>query len=183
MYTDLTNPWNHLPVATKVVVCFRDRGYGSNVDTFEVTEATRAEEALVWSSWLRSYRDSLSQGGQSMPAEAYYPWQRGRIADLLGSGARVLVARDPSVDGFVYGWLCCDRVGGAFRLHWAYVKHQGGFRRQRVFSELLASALERLGVEDERLVYTHRPRRALVDVLERMGFAYEPMGRRERSAA
>lgn len=161
----------------------RPMWYVSSVMHIEVTGATRAEEALVLSSWLKTYRVAMLQRGDRMPVDAFYPWARRQVMSLLNDGARVFVAReasDPGSEGFVYGWLCCDLKGNAFRLHWAYTKR--AFRRQNVMATLLSHALDATGVEDERLVFTGKTR--LNKVFERMGFEYEPVKReRERGAA
>lgn len=108
----------------------------------------------MFSSWTRSFQEALQN--ESMPNDAYYPWARKNIDNILDRGATVLVARDSESPSLLYGYIACQRLSNAFLTHWLYTK--GAYRRLGIANELLAHALKELGQGAERLVYTHHTR-------------------------
>jgi GNAT superfamily N-acetyltransferase len=124
-----------------------------------------------------------------MPAGAYYPYQRGVIQQLLDRGAEVVVARDADAPEMVYGWLCCERSGREFTLHYVYVKLP--FRELGLGHAMLDEALELYGDGAEELVYTHDPARGRTaegrvnterrKQAERLGFSWRPIDEHLRS--
>jgi hypothetical protein len=95
------------------------------------------DEALIYSSWLRS----LWHDAGKRPTDARYVrksvWHRGQhrlVERLMGSGAEVLCAE---LEGLVIGWICFD-PGEAGTLHYGYVKD--AYRGRGVFKALLREA-------------------------------------------
>lgn len=143
---------------------------------------------FVYETWTRDY--SRQPSNRRMPSQAYYPYQRGVIDQLLERGAQVLVAYDAEQADQAYGWLCCELDGPALVLHYVYVKLP--FRELGIGHALLTAALERFGEDVSELVYTHDPARGRdetgkVDVSRReqvagMGFSWRPIDEHLRGA-
>lgn len=108
----------------------------------QIRPATASDLPFILDSWCRSFRDSPYAG--VIRNDDFHRVQRSTIAGLLGRGARVLVAAEPTT-GRILGWLAHE---GTELLHYAYVKRP--FRRLGVARRLLEAA----GLSRGR--YTHR---------------------------
>ena len=139
---------------------------------YEIQPATEADMALVWNSWLKSYR--CEPESQRMPARAYHLWQKDIVQRLLDGGARVYVARDAERPVFLFGWLCAQRVGDALACHYAFVKRS--FRERGVGHALLAAAVDQLGDGASELWQTHSSAEH-GERLRAMGFVRVPVER------
>jgi ribosomal protein S18 acetylase RimI-like enzyme len=117
-----------------------------------LSEGLRDDDvAFVMDTWARSFQRAPSC--ETMPPDAYFPWQRKRMDTILAREPLVVVARgkDPL---WLYGYGVFERIDDAFVAHWLYVKKH--YKRQRVASRLLAHALEQIGHGATSLVLTHR---------------------------
>lgn len=156
---------------------------------FTVHPLTSELSGFVYETWTRDYSRQPSM--RRMPQQAYYPYQRGVVAALLGRpGTSVLVAHDAEDHDQVYGWVCSELEGGTFVLHYVYVKRP--FRELGIGHALLSEALERAGDVSE-LVYTHDPARGRdehgrIEVerrrqAEALGFGWRPIDEHLRGAS
>lgn len=94
-----------------------------------------ADEPLVFSSWLRSYRTAPAVAQVRGPV--YFANQR-RVIERILLRAQVLVACSPSEPTDVFGYAVCERTASGLVVHWLYVKHP--FRRLGVAGRLLSAA-------------------------------------------
>jgi hypothetical protein len=107
---------------------------------------------LVYSSWIRSFRDSHYAG--PYPIQIYYDAIRNSI-DLYRTrpGFRLMVAVNKCDHDQIYGWLAYEHISDTQVIYYAYVKEL--FRRKGVLRGLLRSAY----IEPARpIVYISRTR-------------------------
>lgn len=99
-----------------------------------VTKATPADLDFIRDSWRKSYRKS--PGTHSWPDAAYEIWISDRLEKLIPE-CNISVARPHDWPEGILGWIASQQTSKHYRLLWAFTK--GPFRRQQVFSTLLAS--------------------------------------------
>lgn len=114
-------------------------------ELFAFRPMSKADEAFIYNSWLKSYRDSPTV--RSVPNSLYFAAHHDVIEQLLSSPtANVIIACNPEDPEQIYGY----GVGDVGVIHWIYVKHP--FRGNG-----LGRALEqRLVGTADAVTYTHR---------------------------
>jgi hypothetical protein len=115
---------------------------------FAIRAGSPDEEALVYSSWLKSYRGNNYVS--STPNRLYFKYQHDLIGKLLGdSRTEVFVAASNEDLSYIYGWVAGARAPAT--IHFLYVKHL--FRGWGIAWGLA----EKLGVtKDSAVLYTTR---------------------------
>lgn len=91
-----------------------------------------SDESLIYSSWLKSYRDSPTVAGVSNTV--YYKRMHAAIEDILKT-ATVVVACNEEDPELVYGYV----VYGYGKIFWTYTKHS--FRGFGIGKALESAAL------------------------------------------
>lgn len=94
----------------------------------QLRPARADDEALIYSSWLRSYWNATMKG--VVEYIDYIRGQRARIDRMLAAHG-ALVACSPSDDTVIMGWACLGGGG----LHYVYVRHL--YRNQGVATSLI----------------------------------------------
>lgn len=87
---------------------------------------------LVFHAWLNDWRTSKYAG--CVPNNLYYPTTRTLIEDLIGRGAKILVADSGRS---LLGWVCFEEKQGKTVLHYVYTKD--AFVTAGVHEALIAS--------------------------------------------
>lgn len=112
-----------------------------------VRAAEPGDQNLIWSSWSRSYCESIDHPRlagfirRSIFEEAH----KGMIKELTAK-ARVLVACSPDRNDQVFGWICFDLPA---TLHYVFTKLV--FKRHGIARLLLAAS----GIAVDQLTCTH----------------------------
>lgn len=76
---------------------------------------------LIYSSWLKSYRDS--DFARSMTDTVYFKGHR-QVLEGLVARCMNFVACDAEDPDHIYGWICASKnADGSVTLHYVYVKH------------------------------------------------------------
>lgn len=143
------------------------------------------ETGLVTCSWKRSAwrlpvnRHFHAQGRYGKGR--YYTAANALVQRILDSGALVLMAREESDPGYVYGWIATGLVGDVHAIYYAFTKEH--FRELGVMHALKDRVLE-IVPGDLRRVYCERS--PFDAVFRRWGFTYVPvdevLGEQRRSA-
>jgi GNAT superfamily N-acetyltransferase len=110
-------------------------------------ESKPEDRAFIYSSWLRSYRDS--EFARSLSTDIYFHGHR-QVLERILDRATTIVACDPEDPDHIYGWLCHE-MGYPPILHYVYVKHP--YRGMGLGKQLFA-AFDQGGKFD----YTHQGR-------------------------
>lgn len=113
---------------------------------------TDDDVAFVLSTWAESFRHAPAC--KPMPTTAFHRWHRPRMLEILARKPLVVVARDSTNPGFIYGYGVFERLGPTLVAHWVYTKRN--WRRDGIASRILAHALERIGQGATDIVMTHR---------------------------
>ena len=93
--------------------------------------------ALVYSTWLRSYRFN-SNFAKKLSNKVYYEWHHKVIERLFGRGAFCLMACDASDNNIVFGYLVGERSGIGNIIHFIYIKK--AFRGLGIMRQLLSAS-------------------------------------------
>lgn len=121
-----------------------------------------SDESLVYSSWLKSYRDSPVMAG--VPNTVYYKMVHELIERTLAT-ATVLVACNQEDPEVIYGYIVYEPG----TIHWTYVKHP--FRSFGIGKALENAAL--VG-QEAPVAYTCRTRVGDALVKKRAYLVYNP---------
>lgn len=105
--------------------------------TFVHRPARAEDRALVFSSWLRSYRASVSS---AIPAPIYFDGHHALIERLIDRWPPIIACPSDDLDT-ICGWACGD---GGSTLHYVYVKE--AYRGNGVCRGLLAGYRDPLTV-------------------------------------
>jgi GNAT superfamily N-acetyltransferase len=97
-----------------------------------IRKATEADVAFIFSSWLKSMRNSGYSYG--VPNVTFYA-EHHKVLERLLKSCEVYVACDEANVADIYGYICAERVDGFFVMHFAYVKHT--YRRLGIGTMLL----------------------------------------------
>lgn len=112
----------------------------------QLRPAVATDLPLVFSSWLRSYRDGPI--GRVLTDTVFYSEAK-PVVVALASSARLIVACDPANPDTIYGWACGERLADLV-VHFVYVR--SAWRGWGIARRLL----EALGYEaPEPIVATH----------------------------
>lgn len=111
----------------------------------ETRPAEKPDLAFIFSSWLKSFRES--EFAKGIPTSLYYR-EHHRLIERLLERAQVLVACNPESPSQIYGWICFER-SRARVIHYVYVKQP--FRELGIAKRLLEAAL----AGEEGFFYTH----------------------------
>lgn len=131
-----------------------------------VRTPTADDISFIFSSWLRSYRNS--EEVQRMANEPYYRLYKNFVDAALRS-SRIAVACDPEDLNHLYGYVVfADR--DSMILHWIYVKH--AFRRNGI-ARLLYDLASRDSDRRQATVCTFATR-VFDAVSRRYGLVYDP---------
>jgi len=85
-----------------------------------IRPATEADAAFIFSTWLKSYRDS--HFGSNMPTTIFYT-EHHKVVERLLKGCQTYVACNNEDINELYGFICGEKVDGILVIHYAYVKH------------------------------------------------------------
>lgn len=85
-----------------------------------VRPATEADINFIFSSWLKSYRDSFFAA--TISTTVYYA-EHHKVVERLLKSCEVYVACSDADTSELYGFVCGERVDGILVIHYAYVKH------------------------------------------------------------
>lgn len=120
------------------------------------------DEAFVFSSWLKSYRDSPAMAG--VPNTIYYKTMHDLIERVLAR-ATVLVACDEADPETVFGYVVYEKG----TIHWIYVKHS--FRSFKIGTALESAALVN---QEAPINYSCRTRVGERLIAKRAYYQYSP---------
>lgn len=125
-------------------------------------QATAADQAFIYNSWLKSFR-SMSSWAKAIPAAIYFGNHKLVVAKLLEDSG-VLIAANPDDPEQIFGYAVYQPTAGRVAvLHWLYVKHP--YRRLGIGTEIYRTVLRLADHNDELpVVGTHHT--SLWDVLE-----------------
>jgi hypothetical protein len=92
----------------------------SNLWQFRAAESD--DLPLIFSSWLKSYRDYSTVSG--CPNGIYYDRFHGLISNILSNPATLcIVACDPNDSKSIFGYVVAELGQASMTFHWCYVKH------------------------------------------------------------
>ena len=112
-----------------------------------IREATEQDVNFIFSSWLKSYRDSSF--AKSITNTVYFHEHHKLIEELLKT-CKVLVACDNNNIGDIFGYTVTEEIEGQFVTHFSYVKHT--YRNLGIAKALFKEA----GADFTKLsLYTH----------------------------
>ena len=107
------------------------------VDHVRLRPAMDGDFNFVYSSWLKSYRQS--EATKPFSDEIYFEGQRKLITQIL-MHSKVVVAVSVDDPSHIYGWVCFEPHSPFPVLHYVYVKHV--YRTFGVGRMLLGEMLE-----------------------------------------
>lgn len=113
----------------------------------QIRTATEADVPFIFSTWLRSYRDSLFAANIS--TTVYYA-EHHKVVERLLKTSDVYIACASDDIAELYGYICAQKVDGILVLHYCYVKHS--YRHLGIGAQLL-NALEY--DPSKASIYTH----------------------------
>lgn len=87
---------------------------------FELRGFETEDLNFIYSSWLKSHRDS--QFAKNVPSDLYYHYQKDLIDRIL-ERSQVLVAVNPDLPSQIFGWSVGEQRGNIHILHYVYVKY------------------------------------------------------------
>ncbi len=97
-----------------------------------VRDATEADLPLIFSSWLKSFRNSTFV---KYTDNTIYFEQHHKLIERLLKRSKVRVACSPTNPEDIFGYLVWEKMDGIFVLHYGYTKHT--FRNLGVFAQLM----------------------------------------------
>ena len=127
--------------------------------------ATPEDVNFIFSSWLKSFRNSLSASKIANPV--YFSEHHKLIEQLLRS-SKVIIACNNDDSNQLYGYVVAGEVEGIFALHFLYVKHT--FRRLGIGRILLNAFPREPGAAG---IYTHYTRN-MEDIAPKFELMYQP---------
>jgi GNAT superfamily N-acetyltransferase len=131
----------------------------------KIRPALEADVAFIFSTWLRSYRDSIFAANIS--TTVFYA-EHHKVVEKLLKSCEVYVACAADDISELYGYICAQKIDGILVVHYAYVKHS--FRRLGIGAQLL-------GMIDydptKASIYTHLTKTART-LATKYGFIHSP---------
>lgn len=119
-----------------------------------------SDEAFVYSTWMKSYRES--GWGRAIPAPIYNIEQRKRIDKLLlREDSWMLIASNRETPEQIFGWMVGE---GNNKIHYLYVKHS--YRGEGIGHKLVSNMVS------DHIIYTHRPSAIWVEAKLKEGGRY-----------
>lgn len=97
-----------------------------------IRPALEADVPFIFSTWLRSYRDSIFAANIS--TTVYYAEHHKVVEKLLKSSEVYIACADDDISE-LYGFICGQKIDGILVIHYCYVKHS--FRRLGIGMQLL----------------------------------------------
>lgn len=85
-----------------------------------VRPAIPADVSFLFSSWLKSFRDS--RFAASITTTIFYT-EHHKVVERLLKTCEVYVACNPKDQTELYGYICGEKVDGILVVHYCYVKH------------------------------------------------------------
>lgn len=120
---------------------------------------------LLFSSWLKSYRDAPSM--TAISNTIYYDCFHRALESILSKAAIVIVC-DPEDEETVFGYGVAESKGDTLVIHWVYTKHS--FRGHGVGKAVEEALLQ---IPHKRVIYTCRTR--LTDTFNKTrNYTYNP---------
>jgi hypothetical protein len=86
----------------------------------EFRPMTKADEAFIFSTWLKSYRHS--QFASDMSNDVFFTYHKGIVADIL-KVSKVILIVNPEDPDQIYGYAVAQQVGSRLITHFVYVKY------------------------------------------------------------
>lgn len=90
------------------------------VGTVRIRPAIEDDIPFIFSTWLKSFRDSFF--AQNISTTIYYA-EHHKVVERLLKSCSVYVACDDNDLSQLYGYICAEEIDGIFVLHYVYVKH------------------------------------------------------------
>lgn len=117
---------------------------------------------LIFSSWLKSYRDYSTVSG--CPNGIYFGRFHGLISNILSNPATItIVACDPNDAKSIFGYVVAELGQATMTFHWVYTKHP-----YRNFGLARALETEINSVKVDKTYYSSKSR------LARKEYTYDP---------
>ena len=135
-----------------------------NVDVM-IRKAVPADVSFLFSSWLKSYRDS--KFGESITTTIYYT-EHHKVVERLLKTCEVYVACNPKDQTELFGYICGERVENILVIHYAYVKHT---YRQLGLGKMLLNQFSH--TPDAAAIFTHNTK-AADRLAKKFNFVYSP---------
>lgn len=135
--------------------------------TIEFRQATTADEAFIFDSWLRSQWKLDAR--EKMPSTIFFAGQRQRIDRLLPR-SRVIIAYSPADATEALGYVVAEASWKTACVHWLYVKST--FRRLGIASRLLQVTLAMCNASN--LQHSHKSDARAKRLFERVGSTFNP---------
>jgi hypothetical protein len=111
------------------------------------------DEALIFNSWLKSYKSQQDRDDTGLPGWMYWRYYHEKIESLLKS-AETRVLCDMDLPSFIFGWICFERAPAFSVVHYIYVK--SGFRRIGLARMMITQA----DLDCSSVVYTFQSKTA-----------------------
>lgn len=90
------------------------------VGTIRIRPAMEEDIPFIFSTWLKSYRDSLF--AQNISTTIYYA-EHHKVVERLLKSCSVFVACDDKDVSQLYGYICAENIDSILVVHYTYVKH------------------------------------------------------------
>lgn len=133
---------------------------------FRIRPATSEDVSFLFSSWLKSLRDS-GVASRGISNTIFFEGQHKLIEKIL-QNASVHVACSVDNPAQLYGYIVAEKIEGIFVMHYIYVKHT--FRRMGIGQALLNSFSHDSGAASCATHLTRMGERLLV----KYNFIYHP---------
>lgn len=134
-------------------------------ESVRIRPLTEADVPFIFSSWLKSYRES--QFGRGM-ARTFFFTEHHKVIERLLKTCEVFIACNDQDVADIFGYICGERTGGVLVIHYIYVKHT---YRNLGIGKLLLNCFSHTG--DVAALYTHKTP-AADKLAERFNMAYHP---------
>lgn len=136
-----------------------------------IREGRPSEEALVYQTWVRTFRSSLF--AKAVARGLYESRQTDRIRTILSRGGKILVACAPEEPDVVLGWAVVEGDGEKPHvLHYVHVKEH--LRRLGIATQLVQALVPRF-----RYTHFHQDAEGFIGTIRRKypeaaGGIYDP---------
>lgn len=108
------------------------------MDAIHTRPYTKEDEAFIFATWLRSYRNS-SQFARNIEHDTFYKWHHLIVERILERPtSRTLVAHPKDDPNIILGYLVTETQAPENYIHWVFVKRP--FRRMGVARKLFQAA-------------------------------------------
>src|SRR6478736_9366858 len=106
----------------------------------DIRQHRKEDEACIYSSWLKSYRKSVSLDG--VHNDVYFPEHTKIIADILDRSFSYMIV-DPSDENHIFGYAVVEHLGKNDVIHFVYIKQP--YRRMGLLKLLIEKVIEGFG--------------------------------------